>query len=62
MDFFKDLQLNISVYIGNKYLKLTSFLAIDRKEGKITKFVNRIFGSVGKKRNIWMGKYSKCKC
>ena len=39
----------ISIYIGNNYLKLTSFLAIDRKEGKITKFENRIFGSVEKK-------------
>lgn len=39
----------ISIYIGNNYLKLTSFLAIDRKEGKITKFENRIFSPVEKK-------------
>ncbi len=39
----------ISIYIGKNYLKLTSFLAIDRKEGKVTKFENRIFGSVEKK-------------
>ena len=39
----------ISIYIGNKYLKLTSFLAIDRNEGKITKFENRFIGSVEKK-------------
>ena len=32
----------IGVYVGNKYLKLTSFLAIDRKERKITKFENRL--------------------
>jgi len=39
----------ISIYIGKKYLDLTSFLAIDRKEGKITQFKNHIFGSVEKK-------------
>lgn len=39
----------ISIYIGNKYLKLTSFLAIDRNEGKITKFENHLLGPIEKK-------------
>ena len=39
----------VFVYLGNKYLKLTSFLAIDRKERKITKFENRLGRQVEKK-------------
>jgi len=39
----------ISVYIGGKYLKLESFLAIDRKEETISKFEHRIMGTVVKK-------------
>lgn len=39
----------ISIYLGNKYLKLTSFLAIDRKEKIITRFENRLGGHTEKK-------------
>ncbi len=39
----------ISIYIGNKYLRLTSFLAIDRNEGKIKKFENHLGGHTEKK-------------
>ena len=39
----------ISIYIGYKYLKLTSLLAIDRKEGKIIKSESPVIGSVEKK-------------
>ncbi|MFX1569320.1 MAG: hypothetical protein ACFFCV_13240 [Promethearchaeota archaeon] len=39
----------ISIYIGNKYMKLESFLAINRLEGIISKFENHLFGNVEKK-------------